>query len=207
MGSRSGDDPQDVLVRTAHDLRRTVAGQSRFPVRNVDEEPDTVPRDVAYDLALKPMVLEPRTRGHSLPVVCHGRTAETSLRGTNRRLGAVTCAVLPVMPRVYVLHMLLELFPRGEGEVAPRPTTPRDIQRLRGLQLQPAVRAERFDAHLASMRLRAYEAHTITPHRPPQAQNRTRAPGQFPGLPVVLGLVDVPPSSPLNHVASRTLTD
>src|SRR5690606_29836435 len=137
MGSRSGDDPQDVLVRTAHDLRRTVAGQSRFPVRNVDEEPDTVPRDVAYGVPLKPVVPEPCSRSHSLTIVGHGRAAETSLRGTDRRLRAVTCAVLPVMPRVYVLHMLLELFPRGEGEVAPRPTTPRDIQRLRGLQLQP----------------------------------------------------------------------
>src|SRR5690554_7815954 len=116
-------------------------------MRDVDQEPNAVPRNVAHDLTPQTTVGEPRSRSHGLTVVCHGRTAETSLRGTNRRLRAVTCAVLPVMPRVYVLHMLLELFPRGEREVAPRPTTPRNIQRLRGLQLQPAVRAERFDAH------------------------------------------------------------
>src|SRR5690606_7387575 len=128
------------------------------------------------------MVLEPRTRGHGLPVVCHGRTAETSLRGTNRRLGAVPRTVLLVVLRVSVPHVAFELLPRGERNVTPRPASPRDVQRLRGLQLQPAVCAERFDAHLSSMRLRAYETHTTTPHRPTQAQNRTRAPGQFPGL-------------------------
>src|SRR5690606_6203657 len=98
------------------------------------------------------------------------------------RLRAVTCAVLPVMSRVHFLHVPFELLPRGERDVAPRPASPRDVQRLRGLQLQPTVCAERFDAHLSSMRLRAYETHTTTPHRPTQAQNRTRAPGQFPGL-------------------------
>src|SRR5690606_30120967 len=100
VSSRSGDDPQDVLVRTAHDLRRTVAGQSRFPVRNVDEEPDAVPRDVAYDLALEPVVPEPCSRSNSLTIVRHGRTAEASLRGTNRRLRAVTCAGVPGVARL-----------------------------------------------------------------------------------------------------------
>src|SRR5690606_9884425 len=104
------------------------------PMRNMCQEPDAVPGNVTHDLTLKSVVPEPRTQSHSLTIVGHGRTAETSLRGTNRRLRAVTCAVLPVMSRVHFLHVPFELLPRGERDVAPRPTTPREVQRLRGLQ-------------------------------------------------------------------------